>query len=394
MNKIITILLIAAVFISCSGQTGTGRAKTVRAYSPDMNNMEMLSMSQLPGWQLLAGTQWTGTAYCNSIKGVNEHLNAYFFIDGNRNYSQTQFNRSGTSDGKTVYLNLMTAADYLDYVFRRQFPNIKNAKRVMLKTVDQYSEDERRQLEEQRMQMYNTMVDYARNNPAATTGLHIHKQTIDRAAAEYRWLQNGDTVIHFMEVIIHATYQDIRSQYLNTSTVLWNQQALWSATVPAKNRKKAEKDIEQMLPSIKYNEQYIADLNNIVMQGIRHNEQESMRIKNEMAQFEIRHQQNMSRQIQETHEYVMNSRREVNASRQASMERINQGWTDVIKGVDRYVGTDGKVMEVPVSMGSKVWQSAEGGTIYTSDSYLFNPVDYAVDRNGNIQEFRQLQLLK
>jgi hypothetical protein len=45
-------------------------------------------------------------------------------------------------------------------------------------------------------------------------------------------------------------------------------------------------------------------------------------------------------------------------------------------------------------MGSKAWQSADGGTIYTSDSYLFHAVDNLYDKNGNLQEFRQLQLLK
>ena len=81
MKTITNILTATAVIFifACGGQTGGGiqsvlaqQPKTVRAYAPEMNNMEMLSMTQLPGWQLLAGTQWIGNMYCTSVKGVNE----------------------------------------------------------------------------------------------------------------------------------------------------------------------------------------------------------------------------------------------------------------------------------------------------------------------------------
>jgi hypothetical protein len=381
--------------VSCNGQTGgfAEQAKTVRATAPEMNDMEMLTMTQAPGWQLLAGTQWIGNAYCNSIKGVNERLGAFFFLDYNRNYTQSSMAQSGTTDGKSVYLNLMSAADYLDYVFRRQFSAVKDAKRTLLKTLDQYPEADRQQLEQLRITLYNNALQYVRQSPTASY-MKIRNQTADRASAEYKWMQDGDTIVHFMEVIIAATYQDFQGPYLNTSLILWGQQMLWTATSPSKSGKQVQKDLELMVPTIKFNEQYIAALNAIVMQGIRQGEAETRRIQNEMAQSEIRHQQKMAAQIMETQEYISNARREVNANRQASMERINQGWTDAIKGVDRYMGTDGKVVEVPISMGNKVWQNAESGTIYTSDSYLFNPIANLPDKDGIVREFRQLQLLK
>ena len=390
----ITTVMIAGCFTSCTGQSGFGeQSKTVRAYSREMNNMEMLSMEQMSGWQLLAGTQWIGNSYCNSIKGVNEKLNANFFVDSNRNYTQSSIGRSGTTDGKMVFLKLMPAPDYLDYVFHRQFPNVKNAKRTMLKTLDMYSDAERAQLEEVRKMMYDANVQFNRQS-AGGAYTHVRKQTIDRAAVEYKWEQDGDTIIHFMETVIHATYMDFRSQYLNSSSISWSQGALITATTPAKNSKKVKTDVEQMCASIVWNEQYINALNQIIQQGMQRNDAEVRRIQNEMAQAEIRHQQNMARTIQETNDYIAKTTSEVYANRQASMQRINQGWRDAIIGVDRYVGVDGKVQEVPVSMGSKVWQSADAGTIYTSDSYLFSPVDNLLDKNGNLQEFRQLQLLK
>ena len=369
------------------------QSKTVHAYAPEMNNMEMLRMTQLPGWQLLAGTQWIGNAYCTTIKGVNDNLDAYFIYDGNRNYTQTSMAQSGTTDGRLIYLNVMSAADYLDYAFRRQFSNVQGARRTKLKTLDMYSEAERRQVEEHRVAMYNASVQFNRQS-AGGQYTHVRAQTADRATAEYKWVQNGDSIVHAMEVFINATYTDFRGPYGSSSTVSWSQGWMLTATAPVKNKKKMIEDMEKMFSSLKWNEQYIATLNSIVMAGMQREDAEVRRIQAEMAQAEMRHQQRMAQIINETNEYVSNVHREVNANRQAAMSRVNQGWRDAIVGVDRYMGTDGKVMEVPVSMGSKVWQSADAGTIYTSDRYLFNPIDNLYDKNGNLQEFRQLQLMK
>jgi hypothetical protein len=197
-----------------------------------------------------------------------------------------------------------------------------------------------------------------------------------------------------MEVVINAAYIDFRGPYGSSSTVSWSQGWMITATAPVKKGKQTSEEILAMLKSLKFNEQYIASLNSIVMAGIQRNDAEVRRIQGEMAQSAMRHQQRMAQIMQETQEYRAQVSREVFANRQATMSRANQGWRDVLVGVDRYMGTDGKVVEVPASMGSKVWQSADAGTIYTSDSYLFQPVDNLYDMNGKWQEFRQLQLLK
>ena len=392
------LVIISFASVSCGEQGGfmeqlkEEQTKEVRAYAPEMNNMEMLSMTQLPGWQLLAGTQWIGNTYCNSIKGVNDQLNATFYYDGRRGYTHSN-SALPTTDGQIVFMNYMSAPDYLDFVFRRQFPNVKNAKRTMLKTLDQFPEEERQQVENTRVMLYNDAVQY-NNQSAGASFTHIRNVTADRAKAEYRWVQDGDSIIHFMDVFIHATYMDFRSHYHNSSMIQWAQGYLLTGTVPVKNSEKANEDLMQILPSIRWNEQYINACNNIVMQGIQRTEAETRRIQGEMAQAEIRHQQRMTQILQETNDYAYKTRQEVFANQQASQERINQGWRDVVVGVDRYMGTDGKVVEVPVSMGSQVWQNAESGTIYTSDSYLFHAVDQLPDKDGIVREFRQLQLLK
>ena len=367
--------------------------KTVHAYAPEMNNMEMLRMTKQPGWQLLAGTQWVSHKYTNTIKGVNDDLNASFISDGARGFVQSQMGTSGTTDGNTVYLNVMSAVDYLDYVFRRQFSNVKGVTRTKVKTLDMYSENERRQAEEARVTMYNAAVQFNRQAPGGQY-TQVRAQTADRANVEYKWVDGKDTIVHIMETFILATYQETRSPYMNMSSVIWTQEWLGTITVPVKNRKKVEDDLNRMASTIQWNEQYIAALNSVTMAGMQRQAAQSQRIVNEMAQAEIRHQQRMAQIVNETNTYIANVHRDVNANRQAAMSRVNQGWRDAIVGVDRFMGADGKVVEVPVSMGSKVWQSADAGTILTSDSYLFQPVDYLYDKNGNLQEFRQLQLMK
>jgi len=384
--------------LSCGGQSGVQslfaeQPKTVRAYAPEMNNMEMLSMTQLPGWQLLAGTQWIGNTFTNSIKGVNESLNANFYFDSGRSYTQSSNVKSGAYDQNHVYLNVMSAADYLDFVFRRQFPNVKNARRTKLKTLDQFSEAEQQQLEQERVKLYNSVAQFLRQ----TGGTHTQFRgtTADRSEVEYKWVQDGDTIVHIMGTSIFASYSNHQHYGLPpSSTVNWSQGTMITVTLPTKNYKKVESDIEKMFPTMKWNEQYMTAISNIVWEDIHRKVADIHRMQGEMAQAQIRHQQRMSQILQETNEYTYNVRREVFANRQASQQRINQGWRDVVVGVDRYMGTDGKVVEVPVNMGSKVWQSAEGGTIYSSDSYLFRAVDYLPDKDGIEREFRQLQLLK
>ncbi len=403
--KMKTILFIMATTIitltSCMESQGDGNGgggvkeqpKTVCAYAPEMNNMEMLCMTQMPGWKLLAGTQWIGNSFCNSIKGVNENLNATFFYDGNRNYAHSDKAKSAISDANGVYLSLMPAADYLDYVFHSQFPNVKNAKRTILKTKETFPEAEQQQLEEKRMEMYNAVAQMYRQSAGAAY-TQVRNQTADRASAEYEWVQDGETIVHFMEVVLLATYTDITGPYAYSSYITWNQYEMLTATYPAKNKAKAKEDVDKMVKSVTPNEQYMATLRNIVQQGMQAVEQQMRRTMSEMAQAEMRHQQKMTKMIQETNDYISKTQRESFANQQASKERISQGWRDAIVGVDRYVGNDGKVVEIPTSMGSSAWQSADGGTIYTSDSYMFKAVDNLYDKDGRVQEFRQMQLLK
>ena len=410
--KVVMLFFFSFILISCIGQSGSGENKSdtglgslfspkeepkmVRAFDPNMNNMEMLSVMQQPGWALLAGTDWVGvTSYTNCIKGVNDKINAMFYIENARSYIQDQYHQSGTSDGKVVYLNYMSATEYIDYVFHRQFPNLNNVKRTMLKTVDQFSEEERNQLEEKRILNYNNMVQSISQLPNAQY-FRIQGQYVDRSAAEYKWVDDkGDSIVHAMDVIIHATVEDILNPYASTTRmILWNQELIYTSTCPVKNVEKLNKDFEKMMATVTFNQQYMTACNSIIQQGIANNRYHTQRIMNEMAVSEMRHQQKLADMNRETQEYISNVRREVFANQEASRERVSQGWRDAIVGVDRFVGTDGNVVEVPISAGHNVWQSAEGGTIYSSDSYVFSPIANLPDKDGIVREFRQLQLLK
>jgi hypothetical protein len=149
-----------------------------------------------------------------------------------------------------------------------------------------------------------------------------------------------------------------------------------------------------MISSIQINDAYKAALDNIVMQGMQREDAIMRRRVNEMAQAEVNHQRRMTQMMTETNEYIANVQRESFANQRASQNRISEGWTDAITGVNRFIGSDGKVVQVPVSAGSHAWQSADGGTIVTSDSYLFKAVDNLYDKDGRVAEFREMQLLK
>jgi len=398
--KTIHILTVSAAMMltSCGGQTGVQavfaeQPKTVRAYAPEMNNMEMLSMTQAPGWRILAGTQWIGNSYTISVRGANDDLNAAVFSDTNRGYTQSPMGQSGTSDGKTVYLNYMSAPDYLDYVFHRQFPNVKGARRVTLKTIDQYPEEDRMKFENFRAQYYNTAVQFQRQMPGGENNF-VRQATVDCASAEYQWVQDGETIVHTIEAAISAVYIDHRTPYFNYSSIQWQQNGLTTLTFPEKNRKRVEEDFKQMEASFKMNDAYIAALNNRVMQEMQRVDANMRRQQAEMAQAEINHQQRMAKMIQETNTQIANTQREAIANRQAAQDRISRTWTDAIVGESRFLDKEGNVVKIPVTAGSHAWENADGSTIITSDSYLFHPVENLVDKDGFIREFREMQLLR
>ena len=52
------------------------------------------------------------------------------------------------------------------------------------------------------------------------------------------------------------------------------------------------------------------------------------------------------------------------------------------------LNSDGTVVDIPIGSGSQVWSNSDASTIYSSDSYFFNP------NIGSTIEYQQMQLLR
>jgi hypothetical protein len=78
----------------------------------------------------------------------------------------------------------------------------------------------------------------------------------------------------------------------------------------------------------------------------------------------------LQRQIRDTYDHISKTRRETFASRQDSMSRVSQGWTNTIAGTDTWSG-GGESYSAPTGYGYG-WARSDGTTYYTNDS-TFNP---------------------
>ena len=78
----------------------------------------------------------------------------------------------------------------------------------------------------------------------------------------------------------------------------------------------------------------------------------------------------LRQQLQDTHNYITRTQREVFNNRQASMSNVNRGWSNTVAGVDTWSG-GGESYSAPAGY-NYAWRSSNGNTYYTNDS-TFNP---------------------
>ena len=78
--------------------------------------------------------------------------------------------------------------------------------------------------------------------------------------------------------------------------------------------------------------------------------------------------------IADTNAYTTNVMRQMNASNAATNERVAQGWSEAIRGVNSYVGADGRVVEADVRY-DHVYQGVPGSQ-WGSDRYVATEGDW------------------
>ena len=96
---------------------------------------------------------------------------------------------------------------------------------------------------------------------------------------------------------------------------------------------------------------------------------------------------NLRRQMQETHDHISKTRREVFNRQQEARSNVNRGWTDVITGTDRWRGSDGTTHSAPTGYGY-AWSGPDGKTFYTNDS-TFNP-NHSSNFSGDWSQMRSV----
>ena len=145
--------------------------------------------------------------------------------------------------------------------------------------------------------------------------------------------------------------------------VLWQTKSLIFIQAHEGKLAAHEKDMAAIMANSAINPAWIETVGQITnyLQKQKINAQQAQIMANDAA---------LKRQMQETHEHIMKNQRDVYNDRQASMSRVNQGWTDAITGTDRWSG-GGSTYSAPTGYGY-AWRGPNDQTYYTNDSG-FNP---------------------
>ena len=139
-----------------------------------------------------------------------------------------------------------------------------------------------------------------------------------------------------------------------------------------------------MCASVKLDQQYQAVIN-AIQQG-RNDQMKSMVMKgiaNNQRQAAM-----LSRQLQNNANEISDIQMSMYESTSATQDRVTALRSEAIREVNPYVNSDGTVVDIPIGSGSQVWSNSDASTIYSSDSYFFNP------NIGSTIEFQQMQLLR
>ena len=111
-----------------------------------------------------------------------------------------------------------------------------------------------------------------------------------------------------------------------------------------------------------------AAIERIIMQGMQHANGVYANAQAQMAADRAASWDRRAAIIADTNAYTTNVMRDMQASNAASHERVAQGWSEAIRGVNSYVGSDGRVVEADIRY-DHVYQGTPGSR-WGSDSYV------------------------
>lgn len=375
--------------------TVSKETRQVTLHDPYMQNAKVLTMDCLPGWQIIGRVDqeefMKGIGSPNiQVKGSDGTRQMGFYFEQIRSYYDEA---DGVPEGQrhpllqTIKRAYTTAGDYLNFVTKTQFPDAESIELVELVDHDKLPPEQKTELQKFG-QIFLDAVRQGLARSAMGSGFaQIMNAYPDMAIAVYKVKSpKGDAFYHMLmaKFFIHdlrmpsGTMNMINRRY-------WSVIDLRTATAPdEKAMEVASQEMATMCASVKLDQQYQATINAIaqgrndrmksmVMDGIAKNQRQAAML---------------SRQIQENASEISDIQMSMYESTSAMQDRVTALQSEAIREVNPYVNSDGTVVDIPIGSGSQVWSNSDASTIYSSDSYFFNP------NIGSTIEFQQMQLLR
>lgn len=369
--------------------------RKVSLYDPYMQNVQVLTIDCLPGWQLVGKVDMEDFQQANGtpniqIKGSDGARQLGFYTETTRSYYDEN---DGVATGqrhpllRNMKRPYTTAEDYLQYVVRTQFPNAQSIELKEVQTYDKLPDAMRQRAEKYGQILLRNFQEGLANSAMGSSFARILGAKVDAAAIVCAIkLEDGKEVYHVATANFYIL--DVRMPYGTMRTIdrrLW--QALELTTFTATDEKSlamAGDEAGRMKGSIQLNPQYtqtIASMHQGRIERIKQNVQAGI----------IRNQQQAARiseQLRQNAAEISDIQMSMYESTSAMQDRVTQLHSEAIRGVNPYVSSDGTVVDIPIGSGTQVWSTSDAGTILSSDSYFFNP------NIGSTIEYQQMQLLR
>ena len=371
------------------------RERSVTLRDPYLQNAEALTITCLPGWQLVGKMdieefQQSNGSISFQIKGSDGARQLGFYTELCRPYYDEN---DGVPAGqrhpllRSMKRPYTSAEEYLRYVAQRQFPDAQAIEVVETAPYEQVPEAFRQRADQFGQIRLTQFRQGLAQSVMGSSFAQILGARSDAAIVLCSvTLKNGRKLLHALNACFFIL--DVRMPAGTMRTIdrrMWEVIGLTTYTAPDQpGLDLAVQEAERMKASLKMNDRYvqtyaamqqaaISRIQQNVRAGILRNQQQAARL---------------SEQIRQTADEISDIQMSMYESTSAMQDRVSALRSEAIRGVNPYLSSDGTVVDVPIGSGTQVWSTSDAGTILSSDSYFFNP------NIGSTIEYQEMQLLR
>jgi hypothetical protein len=356
-RKFLPVVLFAAMFFSfatnaatAASQSGGLLLRMEQIRDPQMGNVPAAAVALPEGWKLTKGeVLWNFSMISDPahvlIEARNPADDAYFGMISKILYAYGQYM---SPEFGMIIKQPMSPEDYI----RELLNNDRDISDVRVTKIT------KPQAAAEALAKYASGLEKLNIEEAIRRGLRnagSQRVTSDVALLEYTCSKNGRRYEGAMMVgILYTQWPD---------SVVWHTTPLTAVYAYEGKFAAYERDLAAILGNSSINpawEEVRGQVTNYLQQ---------QKIRAQEAQIRMQDAA-LQRQIQDTYDHISKTRRETFASRQDSMSRVSQGWTNAITGTDTWSG-GGESYSAPTGYGYG-WAKPDGTTYYTNDS-TFNP---------------------